>query len=76
MAFNLELMLSVVLPDAKMVVSSVNRAVCNGEVVAAGRSLMYIENKRGPTTDSCGTLESMWRYGVSLTATVWTLLER
>ena len=61
-----------------MVVSSANRAVCDGEVVAAGRSLMYIENKRGPRTDPCGTLEPMWRYGetIPLTVTAWILLER
>ena len=77
MALNLELMLSVVLPDAKMVVSSANKAVCKGKVVAAGRSLMYIENRRGPRTDPCGTPQPMWRYGetVSLTASAWTLLE-
>ena len=64
--FKLELMLSVALPDAKMVVSSANRAVCDGEVVAAGRLLIYIENKRGPRTDPCRTPEPMWRYGESL----------
>ena len=36
-AFNLELMLSVILLDVKMVVSSANKAVCKGNVVAAGR---------------------------------------
>ena len=70
-------MLSDILPVAKMVVSSVNKAVCKGKVVAAERSLMYIESRRGPRTEPCGTPEPMWRYGetVSLTASAWTLLE-
>ena len=78
MVFNLELIMAVVLPDAKMVVSSANKAICEGEVVAAGRSLIYIENRRGPRTDPCGTPEPIERYGetVPLAATAWTLLER
>ena len=47
--FKLELMQSAVFPDAKMVVSSANKAVWEGEVMAAGRSLIYIENRRRPS---------------------------
>ena len=74
----MELIMAGVLPDAKMVVSSTNKAVCEGEVVAAGRSLIYIENRRGPRTDPCGTPEPIERYGetVPLAASAWTLLER
>ena len=39
--FKLVLMQSAVFPDA-------SKAVWEGEVVAAGRSLIYIENRRGP----------------------------
>ena len=59
--FKLELMQSAVFPDAKMVVSSANKAVWEGEVVAAGRSLIYIENRRGPRTELCGTPEPIRR---------------
>ena len=71
----LELNLSAVFPDANMIVSSANKAVCKGDILAVGRSLVYIENRRGPRTVSCGTLEPIQRCGetVPLTITACTV---
>lgn len=74
----MEQMLPTVFPDVKIVVSSANKAVSEGNVVAAGRSLMYIENRKGPRTEPCETPKLIGRYDetVPFIVTAWTLLER
>lgn len=39
------------------------KVVCEGEEVAAGRVLMYIENSRGTKTEPCRTPEPIGSYG-------------